>query len=279
MIGQETLLNRIFSMVGLGNFPSFSMIVGPKGSGKKELVKEIASYLKADIHKPDELKVDPIREMINSAQALNKPRIFLLSDADTMTVQAQNAILKFSEEPPKNAFVIMTLEDSFNVLTTIQSRAKRFKMEPYTKDQLNEFIGKEFTNDFMTLTSDLLLDIAENPGQIKHLVSINYEQMISTCETIVQNIGRISAANAFNILKHFHESQYELIIPMLVSMYGRQLKDMKNYVDAVETLDILKVLFEYKQTLKSKSINKVNALEMMFVAMRNATLEVVASEV
>lgn len=71
------------------------------------------------------LSVDQIREL--RAEAFVKPhqaanRVFIIEDASRMNPQAQNALLKVLEEPPKNVVFILLVPSKTMLLDTIISR-------------------------------------------------------------------------------------------------------------------------------------------------------------
>ncbi len=49
-------------------------------------------------------------------------RVFLLHNVQNMTAQAQNALLKIVEEPPKSVYFVMTCENKSTLLPTLLSR-------------------------------------------------------------------------------------------------------------------------------------------------------------
>ena len=134
MIGQKHLQSRIEQLITDRTFPRFSILVGPKGSGKKTFANwiitkivrhEALSYSQVC---PD-VKIDTIRQIIESAYKTISTNIYVIPDADTMSNAAKNALLKVTEEPPNNAYFIMTLEDENNTLETIRSRGTVFHMD------------------------------------------------------------------------------------------------------------------------------------------------------
>lgn len=263
LIGQTHIKNFFERHNKQQTLPQFIMLVGQKGQGKRTLTAYLKSLLGANatIYIPNDIKVDDVRLMIEDAQSLYEKRIYCLFDADTMTVQAQNALLKFVEEPPINAIIVMTVEHQDNVLTTIQSRASVFQLESYTKEQL-----KQVTDN------DLLINISDNIGQIKKAFEYDYEAMLKTADKVVSNISAINSANAFNILKHFELEDADLFIQMMLYVYTQKLMENTGRMNGKMMLvNQIKVIFKYKNQLKSKSINKQNALEMMFVELREVS--------
>ena len=64
-----------------------------------------------------------------------KYKIYIVPDADMMTVQAQNALLKTIEEPPAYAVILLLTENANSLLPTICSRCVMLKLRNI-KDQL-----------------------------------------------------------------------------------------------------------------------------------------------
>ena len=61
--------------------------------------------------KPNSISVDDIRVQINDDIVIrpysSKYKVYIIADADLMTVQAQNALLKTIEEPPSYAVIML----------------------------------------------------------------------------------------------------------------------------------------------------------------------------
>lgn len=255
MIGQERLMRQIQRMVTEGRFPRTLILTGGKHCGKQLFVETaLARVLKADVYKPVDLKVDSVRDIIENSTALTNKRIYLLTDAHEMTNQAQNALLKLSEEPTPLAYIVMTTDNADQLLPTILSRSISMSMDPYTQEELRMFT-----------TDETLLQLCESPGQVKHYMTANYPAIFAHCEKVADNIANISAANVFNILKHVPKENLDMLIPILLFVYGQRLKWGRPVQEQI------RIIYEYKQLLaRSKSVNTNNALEMMFVQMRGA---------
>ena len=92
------------------------------------------------------LSVDQIREL--RAEAFVKPhqavnRVFIIEDASRMNPQAQNALLKVLEEPPKNVVFILLVPSKTMLLDTIISRCVLLSLlDASTDDQYIELADK-----------------------------------------------------------------------------------------------------------------------------------------
>lgn len=136
------------------------LFVGPQGSGRKELALTFAKALfctnmlddccdqclecrKVDHHnhpdlhiiKPDgaSIKIDQIRDLQREfayRTGSNSRKVYIMEQADKMTVQAANSLLKFLEEPLSPVVAILITENGQAMLPTIQSRAQWISFTP-----------------------------------------------------------------------------------------------------------------------------------------------------
>lgn len=256
LIGQEKLKSRLSYLIENNILPNTIILVGPEGQGKKSMARWIAGALDAPVYVPEDVKIDSIREVITDSRTVSSPKLYLLADAENMTIQSQNALLKLSEEPPENAYIVITTKDTSVLLPTILSRSVVFRLDGYSLEELNVF------------TTDVdLMKIAQNPGTIKKLKEIEYQGMLKHAQKVVDNISKITAANAFNILRSVEKEHYMLFLSMLIHAYGEKLKQ------GIQCGNQLDVIYETKRTIESsKSVNKQNALEMMFVRLREVSI-------
>lgn len=191
MIGQKNLINHLEELFDKEAFPRFCILTGIKGSGKKLLIHEVIyprlaenGYQKYIL---EDVKVDSVREMISMAHKL-RSMFFVITDADSMSPAAQNAMLKLVEECPGNNYFILTLQDSRNILDTIRSRAQIFSMDIYTHDELKTFVD-----------DDNVADICETPGEVELLKSYGINEFLSYTSKVIDNIATSSGANSFKI--------------------------------------------------------------------------------
>ena len=282
MIGQEDLQNLIETQIKNDTFPHFSIIVGNKGSGKKTLVNKIFDYFM--IYKDFtskytlfDIKVDNVREMITDVYKSHNT-LYVILDADTMSINAKNSLLKVVEECPNNNYFIMTLQDKNNTLETIRSRGSVYEMQPYTKSQLEEY-ALNITNNKDEI--DKLISICENFGEIETLATIGINKFYNYVETVIENIATVSGANAFKIadkialkdekdkydLKLFLKTFANLCLAKEIEMF--EIKDLESaemYSNAVViTLSTLR-------DLKVRAINKTMLFDKWILLIREVWL-------
>ena len=83
--------------------------------------------------KPNTIGVGDIRTQVNDDIMIrpysSKYKIYIIADADLMSVEAQNALLKTIEEPPEYAVIILLTSNIDALLPTIQSRCIRLDLK------------------------------------------------------------------------------------------------------------------------------------------------------
>ena len=92
------------------------------------------------------IPADDIREMIRlcsqySFQGGN--RIVLIPDAENMTPQAQNCLLKILEEPPLDTYFILTSAHPDQLIVTVKSRCRPMKLVPWESDYIRKILEEQ----------------------------------------------------------------------------------------------------------------------------------------
>lgn len=76
------------------------------------------------------IKIDDIRFIRQDAYIISNEgsyKFYIITDADYLTVQAQNALIKILEEPPEKVMFIILCKSSLSLLETIRSRSQIFR--------------------------------------------------------------------------------------------------------------------------------------------------------
>ena len=134
-------LTRLTEAHAAGRLAHAYLFVGPRGSGKNELIRQISAHVLAtdpdtafthpDFHlaepesKSRRILIDPVRRLeraLRSGATAGGARVALIREADRLQPQAANAFLKTLEEPPSGAHVFLTSSLPGALLDTIISR-------------------------------------------------------------------------------------------------------------------------------------------------------------
>ena len=176
IVRNDQLKNRLCSDILSDSFSHAYIIEGSKGSGKHTIAKMTAAALacenKRDPNAPlpccsclscrkvlEDLSPDVItvgteekatmgvdavryiREDVFTVPNDLDNKIYIIEDADKMTVQAQNAFLLTLEEPPAHVGFLLLCENSGALLETIKSRAPILRTEPIPKEDIDYHIS------------------------------------------------------------------------------------------------------------------------------------------
>lgn len=130
-------------LAGLSQKPGHAMmLVGPEGIGKLSLAVELAekvleindftSYAYGRVigsQNGKSVGIETVREL-ESFLSLKVPgksrynRVVIIKDAQNLSLEAQNALLKTLEEPPKGTVIMLTVHHVHALLPTIVSRSQ-----------------------------------------------------------------------------------------------------------------------------------------------------------
>ena len=199
MIGQKKLITEIEKQIDNNTFPRFSILVGPRGSGKKLMASYITNTLGAMPYILNDVSIASIRAIIDDAYRIADPTVYIIPDADNMSVAARNAMLKVVEEPPNNAYFIMTLENENNTLSTIRSRGTVFHMDNYSTTEIASYVQTNYPEEYDKGFCVIIFDLCETPGEVDTLMAMGVTEFYDYVELVVDNIASVSGANAFKI--------------------------------------------------------------------------------
>ncbi len=96
---------------------------------------------------PNTIGVDDVRDKINNT-VLIKPyssryKIYIIENAEKMTAQAQNALLKTLEEPPAYAVFLLLTASMEAMLPTIVSRCVVLHMKPVQDEEMRRYLMRD----------------------------------------------------------------------------------------------------------------------------------------
>ncbi len=215
---------------------------GEAGSGKKTLAEAFAATLQCEgkgrdacftcpsckkaasgnhpdiIHvtheKPNTISVDEIREQVNRTVAI-KPygspyKVYIISDAQKMSVQAQNALLKTIEEPPAYAVLILLTTNEEELLPTIVSRCVTLRMRPVSQELVQKYLADQY--QLPDYKAKICASFAQ--GNIGKAIRIaTSEQFSALKDEVLMLVDRVRDMQIHEIIEYMKTlSQYKLEI-------------------------------------------------------------------
>lgn len=274
-IGQADIVAHLNHLKHNDKLPRFMIITGGRGMGKKLLASYIAKEVLNSFKVVPGNSVESVREAIAQSYRASSPTTFIFPDADKMSIQAKNALLKVTEEPPRQSYFIMTVADIGNTLGTLKSRGTELSLNPYKEDELREiFSGTNWKESHLNTAFHL----SNSPGVIKELLDLGVEELYDFCVKVVDKIGLVTGVNAFkmaaNIKFKEEDKGYE---PELFFSCLRYVC-MERFAttpkpECNKYFDVIKATYQYGAEMASPSLKKDATFDMFILEIRDILME------
>jgi len=136
-------------------------LVGTAGIGKGTIARHLAAklldlpieklksypYLKIYVPENNTISIDIARNIVSFTKLKTAGqrairRVIIIEDAQALTSEAQNALLKTLEEPPADTVFILTITSTANILPTILSRTQTLSLQPIEQAKFVDYFIK-----------------------------------------------------------------------------------------------------------------------------------------
>lgn len=175
--GKKTLA-RLFSMaLQCQNRDEDGDACGKCPSCKQAINNNQPDIIRVTHEKPNTISVDDIREQVNNDIVI-KPysspyKVYIIADADLMSVQAQNALLKTIEEPPEYVVIMLLTVNADTLLPTVRSRCVMLKLRNIRDQLVKKYLMEQI--EIPDYKADLCTAFAQgNMGQAIMLATSEY---------------------------------------------------------------------------------------------------------
>ena len=244
--------------------------------------------------KPGSIGVDDVREQINDTIMIRPYssyyKIYIVDEAEKMTVQAQNALLKTIEEPPSYAVIILITTNQEAFLPTILSRCVQMKLKP-----LKDFTIKSYLTQNLHIAekdADICAAFARgNLGKAIHLVSSDeFKELFQKVMVLVKNVGTMDISMLLDCIREMKEQNFDIgeVLDLMQLWYRDVLmfkvtKDMNllifkdEYKMINETgekvdyagLEAILAAIDTARTRLNANVNMELAMELLLLTMKN----------
>lgn len=183
-------------------------------SCKQFLSKNQPDVVRITHEKPNSIGVDDIRLQINSDTQYkpykSKWKIYLINDAQKMTDQAQNALLKTLEEPPEYVIIILLTTNTNLLLPTLLSRCVTLSMRPVEDKVIRKYLMEQLkVPDYQ---ADICVAFARgNIGKAKNLASSeDFDHIKDEAITVLKYINTMEITDLIQSIKKIGEFKIDI---------------------------------------------------------------------
>lgn len=322
VLGNEHIKNHFIKGIQADRISHAYIINGDKGMGKKTVAKAFAMtllcqekgsepcmkcksciqamsdnnpdiiYIEPD--KPNLMSIELVREKLVNDVSLRpysySHKVYIVSEADLMNQQAQNAILKTIEEPPEYAVILLLTGNEQRMLPTVKSRCIKLDMRPLRKEVIKEYLMKiERIVDYQAEVAAGFA--AGNLGRAKELAtSEEFGGMITEVINLLKHIKDMPSYEVVAAVKHMEEYKfsYEEFIDILILwfrdllvfkasqdpnqlMFKDEYSTIRKYAESTTysgVEEILNALYKAKIRLRA-NVNFDVTIELLYLTIRD----------
>ena len=273
-IGHEALINNFKQRCLKNTLSHAHLIAGEDGVGKGKLANILAKFiLNGDLDREyvdiinyssekSSFGVDDVRDIIE--EVYKKPfekdkKVIIIHEGNKLTIQAQNALLKTIEEPPKGVYIIILCESLELILDTIKSRCEIYKLKPLTKSELYEYIKiKKFNYDENEIKSAIAFSEGV-PGRIdRYFNDDKLRELRNNIVILIKNLNKndlediLQQEESFSNLKNDKEE--------VLNIFGLFIRDIliNKEIENEEFIINSDKLEDIKELTKEMSFKKLN---------------------
>ena len=217
ILGNDDVKKYLTNCIENKNFSHSYIFSGIKGVGKYTFAKDFAKCILEDSMMQDyyelgpdgkSIKVAQIRELqnvINIKPIFSKKSVY---DADLMTIEAQNSLLKTLEEPPEYAVIILIVHNERSILSTVKSRCVNIKFNKLSdKDIKKYFLKNDLNFEDKNINVFKVLD-----GSLNNIDFIrdDYDELLNLT-VFVTNLKKNKVINFFQDASVFYDNHDKII--------------------------------------------------------------------
>lgn len=266
--GHNKIKEHLQNAIELGKVSHAYIFNGSLGAGKKSIAGLFAKTLQCDEksinpcnecksckqsdsgNQPDiiwvkhektgSIGIDDIREQVIGDIQIkpysSRYKIYIIDEAEKLTVQAQNALLKTIEEPPEYGIIILLTTNADIFLQTILSRCVKLEFKPVQDELVRQYLK----DNYDATEYEIRFAVAFSQGNIGRAITIVTSKEFAQLKQDVMHIVKYAK-------------------DMTVSEIMAQVKNVNNYKLTIDDyLDLLAMWF--RDVLIFKSTNDTNPL-------------------
>lgn len=264
ILGNDKIKKELIGSINNEKYSHSYLFLGISGIGKKMIAKEFAKMILCGGEKkycnkcksciefssgnnpdfaeinPDgnNVKIEQIRELqrkIVEPPIISNKKVYIIDEADSMTKEAQNCLLKTLEEPPEFAVIILIGSNESNFLSTIKSRCTIIKFNSIPSEQVKNYIEQKY--DIHPISENIILASEGSIGKAEILK--DKQELYNAIDNILANIEKMDLIDTLKNADIIYKSQE----------------------DKIDILEYINIILYRKSRQNAKYLNCINIIE------------------
>ncbi|GAJ09349.1 unnamed protein product, partial [marine sediment metagenome] len=198
------------------------------------------------------IKIEQIRDLKRQTGYKlfeGKKKVWIIKEADKLTLEAANSLLKILEEPPPDTVFILISKTQERLLPTILSRCEIIRFFPLSSEALDSIIADYLPPD--SRKADLIKKLARGrAGEVLSL--IKDENILKTREVVLDILSKkISLEDIFQWVskcKNYGTTELERVLDIIIFWFGDLLILKQGVSRRVVNYDRMEELKSEKET-------------------------------
>ena len=232
-------------------------------------------------------QIEDFQEYILTKPYYGRYKIVVIDESETMTVSAQNRILKTIEDSPEYLIVIFICKSAKGMLQTIESRCQTLSFNRIEKNEIVKYL-----NEFHGISKDQGQIFASfSDGSMKRALDIGISKNFNDFRkfsfdlfTCLKKKDKVKLYGLFDKFSEFKDYSVEELLDLMLIFYRdmlfilefnlkdsiinkdyeSQLSSLCRYVDRKNIVIYMELIEDTKKMI-SENINELLALENFFI--------------
>lgn len=238
MVGQRAAVEALQGLIDADRIPHALMLTGPSGVGKTTAARILRRHLKCtptcyrEINAASSRGIDTVREIeaVSKMPPIppSKTRIYYLDECQSLTGDAQNALLKLLEDPRPWVYFFLATTDPHKLKRTIHTRCTAIAFKAMSHKDLHGLVMQVAKAEGIAIDEAVVEKIVEvsegsaraalvllhkvrsisdEQGQMGAIVPVGHQEAtIDLCRLLMRGANWSQVAAALKSITEDHES-------------------------------------------------------------------------